>query len=102
MAITNFTVEFKRKSSDGHGTFSKTSIGSYDVWLEQESVSAQRSIGSITNERNIPKGTFVLWSELDLKDCYIVIDGDTFPIVAADKFYDRSGEFHHIEGAYSY
>jgi len=101
MAITNTVATIKRKSSTGHGSFSKTVVGQYSIWLEQSSVSAQRRIGSITNEQDVPEGTFFLFEDIDLTDCYIDVDGTDRPITAFDRFIDRKGDFHHIEGAYS-
>jgi len=101
MAITNTVATIKRRSSTGHGSFSKTTLGQYSIWLEQSSVSAQRRIGSIHNEQDVPQGMFFLFDDIDLTDCYITIDGTDYPITAFDRFIDRSGDFHHIEASYS-
>ena len=102
MAITNTVVTLKRKSSTGHGSFDKTTLGTYSVWLDTESVAAQRRVGSITNEQDVPNGFFFLFTDIDLTDCYITIDSEDYPITAFDKYIDRDGDFHHIEAAYSY
>jgi len=101
MAITNTVATFKRRSGTGHGSFTKEVIGEYPIWLEQSSVSTQRRIGSYANEQDIPDGTFFLFEDIDLTDCYINVDGEDRPIISFDRFLDRNGEFHHIEGAYS-
>jgi len=101
MAITNKSVELKRKTSTGAGSFSKTSLGTYDVWLEGLDTREQRSIGGITNERAIPHGIIFLFTEIDLTDCFVVYGGNTFPITSFDVLYDRDGDFHHIEALFS-
>ena len=100
MAITNTVATIKRQTSTGHGSFSKETVGQYSIWLEESSTS-QRRVGSITNEQDIPQGTFFLFSDIDLTDCYITIDGEDRPITAFDRFIDRDGDFHHIEAVYS-
>ena len=102
MAITNTVVTLKRKSSTGSGSFGKTTLGSYDVWLETTSVDAQRRVGSITNELSVPQGMFFLFSDVDLTDCFVTISGTDYPISAFDRYADRRGNFHHIEASYSY
>lgn len=102
MAITNTVVTIKRKTSTGSGSFGKTVLGSFDVWLEQESVAAQRRVGSITNELSIPRGTLFLFEDIDLTDCFVTIDNTDYPIDAFDRYIDRRGNFHHIEASYSY
>lgn len=102
MALTNTVVEIKRKTSTGSGAFGKTSLGDFSVWLEQDSVAAQRRVGSVTNELSIPQGTIFLFSDIDLTDCFVTIDSADRPITAFDRYIDRKGNFHHIEASYSY
>jgi len=102
VAITNKTVELKRKTSTGSGSFGKTSLGTFSVWLEGLDTQEQRNIGSVTNERAIPHGLIFLFSDIDLTNCFVVYDGGTYPVTGFDKFYDRNGDFHHIEALFSY
>ena len=102
MGFTNTRVTLKRKTSTGSGSFGKSEIGDYDVWLEGLDVDAQRRVGSITNELSVPRGLFFLFSDIDLTDCYVEVNGEDYPITGFDRFTDRKGNFHHIEAVFSY
>lgn len=101
MAITNQTIQLKRKSSTGTGSFGKTLLGSYDVWLEGLDTKEQRNVGGITNERAIPHGLIFLFDDVDLTDCFITTGSVDYPVISFDRFLSRNGDFHHIEALFS-
>lgn len=98
---TNDTVSIYRRTRDWKGKISDSLLGSYDVWNEERKTVKVDDIGVGTgNVVEGEKGIFILFSNIDLTDCYVVSRGGTFEAVDYDYFYDRLGDFHHIECKY--
>ena len=104
MTQTNSTVTLVRKTKDWQGNLSKSTVGSYSVWLEErKSVlhhQYRRDLRGFVDEAEVSKGMFFLFSDVDLSDTLAVVDGSSFTVINWDRFKDRKGNFHHLEVFY--
>ena len=101
---TNKTVSLVRESKDWEGRISRTALGSYDVWLEErktvDNLASRQAVRGSLDEVEVSKGFVFLFSEVDLTDTVLVVDGSSFAVSSWDNFFNRKGSFHHSEVFY--
>ncbi|HID30660.1 MAG TPA: hypothetical protein EYP19_11730 [Desulfobacterales bacterium] len=85
-----------RETTTWQGDADTTLVGSYDVWNEEGYT--VNVVGVDKKEKY--KGVIFLFSDIDLTDCYITLNGKRYDIVASDRFVDERQDFHHIEFTY--
>lgn len=95
---TNHNIPIYRITKDWKGAILSTDlVDYYDVWLEFGEVYKYVNINGGFVKMEIGKGFCILGSELDLSDCYIEFNEKRFDVNNPESFYDRRGNFHHME-----
>lgn len=101
---TNNNIPIYRNTKDWKGVVTSKLIDYFDVWIEFGTVYKYTTVnglivksqGSIVQEE-IGKGFVILQEEIDLTDCYIEYNDVRYEVNAPEVFYDRRGNFHHME-----
>lgn len=101
---TNYNLPIYRKTKNWKGEITSELIDYYDVWIEFGTVYKYtttnglivKSQGSIVQEE-IGKGFVIMADEVDLSDCYIEYNEVRYEVNTPEVFYDRRGNFHHME-----
>lgn len=95
---TNYNIPIYRVVKDWKGAVTSSSlVDYYDVWIEFGEVYKYVNISGGFVKMEIGKGFCILTSELDLSNCYIEYNDKRFEVCNPDSFYDRRGNFHHME-----
>lgn len=102
---TNNTIEIFRTELDWEGNLSSSSLGTFDVYLEE---TATKEVLFVTGDEGnhsdamqySSRGFFILWDDVDLDKASITYDGEEYTITAWDRFTDMKRRFHHIEATY--
>ncbi len=75
-------------------------LGNYEVWLENDTQYSYDVIDGQKIRTKIGDGFVILWEEIDLVDCYILIDDSRYDITDIASFTDARKKFHHMEFIY--
>lgn len=94
---TNQNIPIYRVTKDWKGAITSELIDYYDVWFEFGEVYKYVNVNGGFIKMEIGKGFCILGSELDLKDCYLLFKDKRYDINSPEIFYDRRGNFHHME-----
>ena len=109
----NASVTVTRKSTDWQGAETTTTVGTYDVWLEERTIRGFPYIGvrdqtlSHGSSQIFGRGVIFFFDNVDVDDdCYVTVNGSTYKVVAVDTYTgrqrpgDTAGAFHHKEVVY--
>ena len=105
---TNCVATFFTKSVNWEGKETKTDIGSYDCWNEEESVfdyrfpwMTARKTAKDSPLAEVAKGTLYVFDDIDVEvgDTFR-IDEKEYSVVGRSKFTDCKGNFGHYELLY--
>ena len=97
---TNSTLTMKRIATDWKQQETTTTIGTYDVWLEESAVEKWMKEEGKGLVHVIGKGTIIFLDDIDLVDAIFELDSIRYDICDSGKFLDQKGNFHHIEAYY--
>ena len=98
---TNSTISIYRlvKAWDG-SVDTPDFLGDYNVWLEHEIQYSYDWINGQKVRTKIGAGFAILPEEVDLTDCFILIDDSRYDIDEPITFTDARRKFHHMEFVY--
>jgi hypothetical protein len=101
---TNYNLPIYRKTKNWKGEITSSLIDYYDVWIEFGTVYKYTQINGLIvksqgsmAQQEVGKGWVIMEEELDLTGCYIVYNDVEYEVNAPEVFYDRRGNFHHME-----
>lgn len=98
---TNSTIAIYSLVKAWDGSFeSPELLGNYKVWLEHETQYHYDWINEQRVRTKIGNGFVILPEEVDLTDCFILIDDSRYDIDEPITFTDARERFHHIEFIY--
>lgn len=106
MLNTNKTIEILEKGKTWDGDYEETSLGEFDVYLEENAtVGKYTPGGGSTGDDSISVaakslGFFMLFDNINLNDKMIKYDGQTYSISGWDRFWTPDKGFHHIEAEF--
>jgi hypothetical protein len=97
---TNKTITIIRETVNWKHQKTTTSLGSYDVWLEEVVVRSLTHREGHTVSEKLGDGLVFLANDVDLTNCYWMSGSTRHDFVDWDRFYARDGAFHHVEAIY--
>ena len=90
---TNFEVEIWQQTVAWDKSRTEALLDYYDAWVDfDQQWTFMKGVAAL-----IGKGVVIMAEEVDLKDCFLIIDEQRYEIAQIGKFYDRKKEFHHME-----
>ena len=109
MGRTNARVKIYQRIKDYRGTQTDSSspilVGEYDAWIEEHLTDDILTVyvgGHMDNmyHRDIPKGLCLIFTDINLFDCYMEYDSVTYEIFKYQKNMDHRSIVHHVEFYY--
>jgi len=97
---TNATIIVKRETSNYKQGKTVTTVGTYAVWHEEAVVKAYKSVNGRPVEEVLGSGMVILFNNITLTNCYLLINSVRRDIISFDRFTRADGTFHHIEVVY--
>jgi len=100
---TNANINIYRESTNWKHEKTVSLVGSYDVWLENVSVTEFKTIQDTVVSNKLGDGLVILTEDLDLTNCFWAADSTAVTrhyFLDWDKFYSRDTTLHHIEAMY--
>lgn len=97
--ITNATVEMFKETTDWEGNPSQSSLGTFDVYLEEHSERDQLKVdGDTFAVTTGNRGFIILFSDIDLSgDTKVSYNGKTYTVDVWNRYVHHQRGFHHIE-----
>ena len=102
---TNKTIEIFRRERDWSGEESLTSLGNFNVYLEEHYTKDKHYASGGRDSAPLDivqesKGFFIIFDELDLKNASIKYDEKTYVVGWIDTYFDMKNRFHHTEAMF--
>lgn len=97
---TNKSLSIYRATKDWKGDETVAIVGTYKVWLEENTVDKWIKVEGKGTILTIGKGMVIMEDKIDLTDCYFIMDEKRREIISVNNFTDRKGKFHHSEVTY--
>ncbi len=103
MLITNKSIEIFEKGKNWEGDYEETSLGLFDVYLEEHSTIRKFTPGGGSSGQDtmsvapVSVGFFILFDDINLNNKMIKYNEKSYSIENWDRYWEPDGEFHHIE-----
>ena len=90
---TNYEIELWKETITWQKAKSEALVDYYNAWVEFDNQwTFINGVASL-----IGKGLVIMSEDVDLTDCFLKINSIRYEIAQKATFYDRRGDFHHIE-----
>ena len=102
MARTNSIISVSYRNKSGNGTQTQVARGNYACWIEEHiNVESIYSVfGGNVDMLARAKGTGILFEDVDLRNCSITLNNNTYEILKSARFMDYRNTVRQVQFVY--